>query len=48
VTARKFKDLGTTGTEDIGELGPVEVTPRLRQAPELGGGDESPKGEECA
>jgi DNA anti-recombination protein RmuC len=39
VSARKFKDLGTTGSEDIGELGPVEVTPRLLQAPELGGGD---------
>ena len=40
VTARKFKDLGTTGTDDeIEELSPVEVTPRLLQAPELGGGD---------
>ncbi len=37
VTARKFKDLGTTGSEDIEELSPVEVTPRLLQAPELEG-----------
>ncbi len=40
VTARKFKDLGTTGVDDeIEELAPVEVTPRLLQAPELAGGD---------
>ena len=40
MTARKFKDLGTTGADDeIEELSPVEVTPRLLQAPELGGGD---------
>jgi hypothetical protein len=38
VTARKFKDLGTTGVDDeIGDLPPVEVTPRMLQAPELGG-----------
>ena len=36
VTARKFKDLGTTGVDDeIDELPPVEVAPRLLQAPEL-------------
>jgi len=40
VTARKFKDLGTTGVDDeLGDLPPVEVTPRLLQAPELAGGD---------
>ncbi len=40
VTARKFKELGTTGVDDeIGELPPVEVTPRLLQAPELAGKD---------
>jgi len=40
VTARKFEDLGTTGVDDkIVELPPVEVTPRLLQAPELAGGD---------
>ena len=40
VTARKFKDLGTTGIDDgLDELPPVEVTPRLLQAPELGGGE---------
>ena len=40
VTARKFKELGTTGADDeLGELAPVEVTPRLLQAPELAGGD---------
>ncbi len=40
VTARKFKDLGTTGLDDeIEELPPVEVAPRLLQAPELGGED---------
>ena len=39
VTARKFKDLGTTGVDDeINELPPIEVTPRLLQAPELAGG----------
>lgn len=36
VTARKFKDLGATGTEgEIEYLTPAEVTPRLLQAPEL-------------
>ena len=36
VTARKFKDLGATGIEEtIEELSPVDVTPRLLQAPEL-------------
>jgi DNA recombination protein RmuC len=36
VTARKFKDLGTTGAEaELEELLPAEVTPRLLQAPEL-------------
>jgi hypothetical protein len=40
VTARKFKDLGSTGIDDeIEELPPVEVTPRLLQAPELAGGE---------
>ena len=40
VTARRFKELGTTGGDDeIEELPPVEVTPRLLQAPELAGGD---------
>ncbi|MGA2033860.1 MAG: DNA recombination protein RmuC [Thermoguttaceae bacterium] len=40
ITARKFKDLGTTGVDDeIEELSPVEVTPRLLQAPELRGGE---------
>jgi DNA recombination protein RmuC len=40
ITARKFKELGTTGLDDeIEELPPVEVTPRLLQAPELAGGD---------
>ena len=40
VTARKFKELGTTAAEDrIGELPPVEVVPRLLQAPELAGGN---------
>ncbi len=40
VTARKFEDLGTTGVDDkIVELPPVEVTPRLLQAPELAGGN---------
>ena len=40
VTARKFKELGTAGTEDaIVELPPVEASPRLLQAPELAGGD---------
>ena len=38
VTARKFEDLGTTGVGDeIDALPPVEVTPRLLQAPELAG-----------
>ena len=38
ITARKFKDLGTTGVDDeIEELPPIEVTPRLLQAPETGG-----------
>jgi hypothetical protein len=48
VTARKFKDLGTTGVDDeIEELAPVEVTPRLLQASELGGtGSQSCRG--CA
>jgi len=42
VTARKFEDLGTTGVDDeIGELPPVEVAPRLLQAPELAGGEEA-------
>ncbi len=41
VTARKFKDLGTTGVDaEIDELPPVEVTPRLLQAPELTGGEQ--------
>ena len=41
VTARKFKDLGTTGIDDeIVELPPVDVTPRLLQAPELAGSSE--------
>jgi DNA recombination protein RmuC len=36
VTARKFKDLGTTAVDDdLAELPPAEVTPRLLQAPEL-------------
>ena len=40
VTARKFKDLGTTGVDDeIDGLPPVEVTPRQLQAPEMGGGE---------
>ena len=40
VTARKFKELGTAGTDDeIVELPPVEASPRLLQAPELVGGD---------
>ncbi len=40
VTARKFKELGTTGVDDeIKELPPVEVVPRLLQAPELEGGE---------
>ncbi len=40
ITARKFKDLGTTGVDDdLQELPPVEVTPRLLQAPELASGD---------
>ena len=44
VTARKFKDLGTTGLDDeIEELPPVEATPRLLQAPELVGQDGEPK-----
>jgi hypothetical protein len=39
VTAWKFKGLGTTGVDnEIGELSPVEVAPRLLQVPELGGG----------
>ena len=39
ITARKFKDSGTTGMDDeIEELPPVEVTPRLLQAPEVAGG----------
>lgn len=38
VTARKFKDLGTTDDE-MEELAPVEVTPRLLQAPEVQCGD---------
>ncbi len=42
VTARKFQELGTAGAdEEIAELPPVEVTPRLLQAPELAGGDGS-------
>jgi len=44
VTARKFKDLGATGIDEvIEELPPVDVTPRLLQAPELviGNGIES-------
>jgi DNA recombination protein RmuC len=43
VTARKFQELGTAGPDEaIAELPPVEVTPRLLQAPELaGGGDNS-------
>ena len=41
VTARKFKDLGTTGIEDeIVELPPVDVAPRMLQAPELAGSSE--------
>jgi DNA recombination protein RmuC len=41
VTARKFKELGTTAAEDeIQGLPPVEVTPRLLQAPELAGSDD--------
>ena len=40
VTARKFKDLGATGIEEvIEELPPVDVTPRLLQAPELVAGN---------
>ncbi len=40
ITARKFKELGTTGLDDqIEELPPVEVTPRLLQAPELAVGE---------
>ncbi len=36
VTARKFKELGTTATDaDIDELSPVEVTPKLLQSAEL-------------
>ena len=42
ITARKFKDLGTTGVDDeIDELPPVEVTPRLLQAPELAAGEKA-------
>jgi DNA recombination protein RmuC len=41
VTARKFKDLGTTAPDDeIEGLPPVEATPRLLQAPELSGGSD--------
>jgi DNA recombination protein RmuC len=40
ITARKFKELGTTGLDDeIMELPPIEVTPRLLQAPEAASGD---------
>jgi hypothetical protein len=40
VTARKFQQLGASSTDDeIAELPPVEVAPRLLQAPELAGGD---------
>lgn len=40
VTARKFRDLGTTGVDDeIDELPPIEVTPRRLQAPELASGE---------
>jgi len=36
VSARKFKDLGTTGTAaEIEELSPLEASPRMLQAPEL-------------
>ena len=45
VTARKFKDLGTTAIDDdLAELPPAEVTPRLLQAPELveGPGEQGP------
>ena len=43
VTARKFQELGTAGPDEaIAELSPVEVTPRLLQAPELSGGGEGP------
>ena len=38
VTARKFKELGAAGSDaDVEALPPVEVTPRLLQAPELAG-----------
>lgn len=41
VTARRFKDLGATGVENaIEELSPVEVAPRMLQAPELAAGKE--------
>jgi len=41
VTARKFKELGTTGTSDeIDELSPVESSPRMLQAPELSAQDD--------
>ena len=40
VTARKFQQLGITSAEEaIAELPPVDVTPRLLQAPELAGGN---------
>jgi DNA recombination protein RmuC len=40
VTARKFKDLGTSATDaDIDELAPVEVAPRLLQSAELAAGE---------
>jgi len=48
VSARKFKELGTTGAgAEIDELSPVETTPRMLQSPELlsqrGPGDDSPQ-----
>lgn len=43
VTARKFQELGATGVDDeLESLPAVEVSPRLLQAPELGG--DSPNG----
>jgi DNA recombination protein RmuC len=35
VSARRFKDMGATGGEDIPAVPPVDTVPRALQAPEL-------------